>query len=112
MENGTTPAVLEERIKGMQATLKAEFEVINLTLNVIKDQTTKTNGSVARVIDRINEVEKKQALCPRSDFEQYKKDNETIDFYSRHPALLKFTIVGIFVINIAIGGLLLYKKLI
>lgn len=102
--------VLAERIAGMQATLAAEFEVLHTNINFIKGQVKQTNGSVARAVNQINEIEKVQALCPREDYKKFKSELDVLRFYSRNPGLLKFTLIGIFIINVVVGGLVLYAK--
>lgn len=106
MEKETSTEVLEERIKGIHATLMAEFEVLHTNIRYIKEQTTKTNRSVADVIKRLSEVEKIQAQCPREDYFQYKKDNEIIHFFIKHPKIFGYTILGL--AFLAVINLILY----
>lgn len=54
------------------------------------DQTKITNG-------RVNTLEAVQHNCPVKEIQ---KETDEVRFYSRHPRLLRFTVIGIFVLSL------------
>ena len=62
------------------------------------EQARKTNGHVAELFRRMNEVEKIQAGCPVNDLkislDQVTKETEVSRFYQKYPKLLRATLFG------------------
>lgn len=110
--NASDRNLLDEMFKGVNARLDANFELLHQDIKYVKEQTTKTNGSVANLLKRMHDVEVTQSSCPAEDFKEYKKDMEVTHFFTKHPNILRYTLIGMFMVNVLLAGLLIYVELI
>jgi len=92
--------------------LDSNFKLLHKDMEYVKKQTSKTNGTVADVVNRLDKVEKKQAMCPADDYYKFKEDMEVTHFYTKNPKYIKYTLVGIFLLEIVVGGLIVATKFI
>ena len=103
---------LDEKFAMNNETLNEKFLNVNQTLSAIKEQTTKTNGRVNKLEDKMQTVEQVNALhqstCTvKKEFEAYKDKMEDdlflLTFMRKYPKVS--WVAGIIIISlIATGG--------
>lgn len=87
---------LDERFAGIKALIMANHELTEIQLDRILDQTTKTNGKVLDLQNRVGKIEFYQQTCPREDV----KTLEPVIFFAKRPKLFGVLMVGGFTIMV------------
>jgi len=126
-------SLLDERFKGVQTAMNAEFSIVNgrlhsynRKLEQVVTQTTKTNGSVAAVTERVIQLEKQELIhfvnCPQTSViaelkkeisvENDKRDEDLQEYHvvKRYPKLALSIIAGTCIL-LVLGTYLAYRGL-
>lgn len=90
--------LIEEKFKGVYLHQESNFNLINERLLHILEQTTKTNGKVINLTERVFDLETHNIGCPKDEFTRLVDDIEPIVFFTKRPKLFGFVLVGGFTI--------------
>lgn len=95
----------EEKFINLHKRIDSFHGEIKTTLELILNNTEKTNGSIARAHEKIAELERTHLSCPVNSLaekikihERKFEEIETVSYMSKHPEILKYTLIGIGVV--------------
>lgn len=99
---------LEEKFAGLNTHINAQFEIVHDRLELIKEQTTKTNGRVTELEKEVDGLHEKLVMHPlecskAKEISELKEDLIEYKFFKRYPKLTA-VILAIFAIGIFISA--------
>lgn len=107
--------LMDERFESNASLLEQRFKNVDLQLNHIKEQTTRTNGRVTKLEEKEDEIKNWHLDCPvKREFEEYKGHLENdlflIRFSRRYPKLF-YGVIVLIAIVIFSGGITNFTNL-